>query len=31
MICKNCGYEWTYSGDMIYATCPSCKHGNKRK
>jgi rubrerythrin len=22
--CHGCGYEWTYSGDMAKATCPSC-------
>lgn len=22
--CHNCGYEWSYQGDMGKATCPSC-------
>ena len=23
--CSNCEYEWTYTGDLAYATCPSCR------
>jgi len=23
-VCHRCDYEWTYSGDMTMATCPSC-------
>jgi predicted Zn-ribbon and HTH transcriptional regulator len=23
--CEHCGYEWEYSGDMKFATCPSCR------
>lgn len=22
--CDNCGYEWEYSGDLPWATCPAC-------
>lgn len=22
--CTHCGYEWTYSGQLALATCPSC-------
>lgn len=22
--CENCGYVWTYSGQMWSATCPNC-------
>jgi len=24
--CPTCGHNWTYSGDLINATCPSCYH-----
>ena len=23
--CDKCGYGWTYTGDLAYATCPSCR------
>lgn len=22
--CPHCGYDWTYSGELQLATCPSC-------
>lgn len=23
--CDRCGHEWTYTGDLEAATCPSCR------
>lgn len=23
--CSHCGYEWDYSGELQFATCPSCR------
>jgi len=23
--CDKCEYKWTYTGDLVYATCPSCR------
>lgn len=23
--CRECGYEWEYSGSLELATCPSCQ------
>jgi len=23
--CHKCEYEWTYTGSLAYATCPSCQ------
>lgn len=23
--CGKCGYEWTYTGELVFATCPSCR------
>lgn len=25
LTCDACGYEWTYGGELQYATCPSCR------
>jgi predicted nucleic acid-binding Zn-ribbon protein len=23
--CSKCGHQWNYSGNLLYATCPSCR------
>jgi len=23
--CPHCGYEWEYTGRMMFATCPNCQ------
>jgi len=27
--CDKCGYEWEYTGEMHWATCPRCKSSVK--
>ena len=27
--CSHCGYEWTYTGKLLIASCPSCRQGTK--
>jgi len=34
MKCPKCGYEWSYGGNLMRATCPNCgtkSHVNRKE